>query len=140
MGAFRYLEVSFWSEGRKIVALDQAVWELRRFCTTATAPRRQKLIEGRTAPRVRLLGGHLERILDSKKQPNAARAALLWQNGFFGRRRRTVHVGGWMHSTNAPLSMRPEIFSEVDQYVLLPKDVRNYWLAVEAAKGPENRE
>ena len=58
-GRCRYLEVSFWSEGRKIVALDQAVWELRRFCVTAPAPRRQKLIEGRTAPRVRLMGGHL---------------------------------------------------------------------------------
>ena len=89
---------------------------------------RTKLIEGRTAPRVRLTGGYLEKILDSK--PGTwARTVLVWQNGFFGPRiRRTVRPGGWMQSTNAPLPLRPEIFNEVDKYVHLPKEIRQHWL------------
>lgn len=126
-GTFRYLEVSYWSEGSKIVDLDQAIWELRRFCTLDPTPRRRQLEDGRPAPRVHLPGGHLESILKSTKRPNAARNALLWQNAFFGRPRRTVRVGGWMKSVNAPLPLRPEIFREVDEYVFLPNEIRKYW-------------
>lgn len=139
IGRFRYLEVSHWARASALVSLDRAVWELRRFCTLSPGPRRIKLVERRSTPRIRLVGGHLERILDRTggEKDEWGRAALVWQNGFFGPRiRRRVRPGGWMRSTNAPLPMRPEIFSEVDRYVYLPNQVRQYWLAVAKAKVP----
>src|SRR5688500_8202975 len=48
-GRFRYLEISHWGEGRAIVLLDRAVWEVRRYCTLG--PRGAKLVEGVPAPR-----------------------------------------------------------------------------------------
>jgi HEPN domain-containing protein len=136
MGRFRYLEVSHWGEAAWLVSLDRAVWELRRFCTLSPGPRRAKLVEGRTAPRIRLQGGHLEKILDSEMS-TWSRTMLVWQNAFFGPRiRRTVRPGGWMQSTNAPLPLRPEIFHEVDKYVHLPREVREYWLKVLRGASP----
>jgi len=69
-----------------------------------------------------VLGGYLERIMDSQK--HRAREALLWQNGFFGGRvRRTVRLRRWLVANNSPLYLNPQILDEVLKYVFLPKDV-----------------
>jgi HEPN domain-containing protein len=134
-GPYRYLEVSHWAEGSQIIPLDQAVWELRRFCTLSASPRRLMLVEGRPAPRVHLSFGLLEKIIEGSSKASA-REALLWQNGFFGRTRRRVRVGGWMHSENAPLALRPELLSEVAKYVKIPKRVAaGYRLLAERKSG-----
>jgi HEPN domain-containing protein len=123
-GRFRYLETSHWGEGRDIVRLDQVVWEIRRYCTLT--PVTAKLHEGSSPPRVTFRHGHLEKILNGGSCP--ARAALIWQNAFFGKRvRRTVRVGGWAKGTNAPLALHPEIMEEAANYVFLPKEVRQYF-------------
>jgi hypothetical protein len=121
-GRFRYLEIPNIAFGKSIVGFDRAVWELRRYCTTSHAPRQFMLSDGDPAPKVRLVGGLLEKIIDNKMNP--ARAPLLWQNAFFGARsRRQVKVRAWMEANNSPLSQHPEILDEVLKYVFLPKDI-----------------
>src|ERR1035437_4467358 len=89
-------------------------------------PRANKVV--RSAKRgswakVRLEGGHLEKIVDNVKDP--AREPLLWQDAFFGKRtRRRVWVGLGFQATNSPLILHPEILDEVTKYVFLPKDVQ----------------
>lgn len=105
-GRFRYQEVSNHAFGRDIVTLDRCVWELRRYCTLSATTRQGQLRDGFPAPRVRLPGGYLEKIIDDPKNP--AREPLLWQNGFFGKRaRRWVRVSGWIRATNSPLYLHP---------------------------------
>jgi HEPN domain-containing protein len=122
-GRFRYLETSPFVFGDDIVRLDRAIWEIRRYCTLSEHGREVKLTDGEPAPIVRIEGGYLETIVDTAKHP--ARGSLLWQNGFFGRRRRrTVRLKGGFHATNSPLFLNPHILDEVLEYVFLPKDVR----------------
>lgn len=126
-GRFRYLEVSHWGEGRAIVSLDRAVWELRRFCALSPAPRAFRLTEGIPAAKIAIEDGFLERIIGDRKNP--ARAALVWQNGFFGlRTRNRVRVGGWARGVNAPLALYPELLAEVAKFVFIPKEVGDYYL------------
>lgn len=121
-GRFRYLEVPNVAFGKSIVTLDRAVWELRRYCTLSPAQRHIVLTDGQPAPKVRLVGGLLEQVIDDKTNP--AREPLLWQNAFFGARsRRRVAVHTWWKATNSPLSLHPEILDEILKYVFLPKEV-----------------
>lgn len=121
-GPYRYFEVSNVGFGAELVTLDRAVWELRRYCALAKLPQEARLRDGYPAPRVRIDGGALEKIMDDLS--NRAREPLLWQNGFFGARsRRTVRIRKWIQAQNAPLYLNPQILGEVLKYVFLPKDV-----------------
>jgi len=134
-GRHRYQDMAQSGNNRMIVALDRTVWELRRFCTTDTELRRVELVEHKIAPRVRLPGGHLERIIDADPTTNYARSVLLWQNGFFGpRRRRTIRMRGWDRWTAAPLAMRPDLVDEVARYVKVPNGLKRYWRELAAEK------
>jgi hypothetical protein len=122
-GQFRYLENSPILFGSDLVRLDRAIWEIRRYCTLSEDGRKVRLVDGVPAPMVRIGGGHLEKIID--KSNHAAREPLLWQNAFFGRRkRRTIRLRGGFHATNSPLFVNPQILDEVLKYVFLPKDVK----------------
>jgi hypothetical protein len=123
MGQCRYMEPSIWVNWHWIIALDQVVWELRRFATLDPAATGAKLVEGEWAPRVTIVGGWLERIL--AKRENPARAALLWHNGYFGRGRRTVRVGGGFTSINSPMLHSADLLDEIVNYVWIPKLVLN---------------
>lgn len=130
-GQFRYLEVSYHAFSHDLVRLDRAVWKLRRFCTLAPNPRNAVLRDGHSAPRVRLNGGLLEKIIDNPKYP--ARQALLWQNAFFGKRaRRSVRLAGWLKANNSPLYLNPQILDEVLNYIYLPKDLEAAYRAHKA--------
>lgn len=48
-GRFRYMEVSVVVWWHWIIALERAVWELRRFCTSAPVPRSLRLVDGEVA-------------------------------------------------------------------------------------------
>jgi hypothetical protein len=135
-GRFRYLEISHYAFGTDIVTLDRAVWELRRYCTLSDLPRRIKLQSGASPPKVCLAGGRLEKIIDNVNSP--ARGPLLWQNAFFGKRKRKrVRVAGFLHATNSPLYLHPEILDEVLKYVYLPKDVEDAYRAHSQMKPSE---
>jgi hypothetical protein len=136
-GRFRYLETSFYIEGPKLVQLDKAVWELRRYCRSlnyemqlADGSRRNmlelelgRINAGEQNPKLLSIpGGALEKIIAAKRNP--ARQFLLWQNAFFGhRRRKKVRMQLHWHATNAPLTLHPEILDEIVRYVFLPKEV-----------------
>jgi hypothetical protein len=122
LGRFRYLEVSRVAYGLDIVNLDRAVWELRRYCTLSEAPRLNKLRQGVTAPKYQLVGGYLEKVADDTSDP--AHEPLLWNNAFFGKRRRQkISMRTWLKAANAPLYLNPQILSEILKYVYLPKDL-----------------
>ena len=125
-GRFRYLESSFYIHGPKLVELDRTVWEIRRYCklmnydaqlqsgksinTMDVELEQISRSEKENPQKFKLLGGALENVVDNKDHP--ARSALIWQNAFFGssrRWRREVTVPVYMHSTNAPLTLHPEI-------------------------------
>jgi len=117
-GPNRYLQVSTVIFGKQLTSLDRTVWELRRYCTTSEIPKKAKLQEGVIPPKIRLNGGHLEKVIDNINDP--ARAPLLWQNAFFGRRaRRRVKRTPWLKAINAPLYLNPQILNEILEYVYL---------------------
>jgi HEPN domain-containing protein len=119
---FRYQEISTIAFGQSLIALDRAVWELRRYCSSSIDPQQTKLRHGELPPIVRIPGGHLEKIMQDKE--HLARVPLMRNNGFFGtRRRRHVRVHKSMTATNAPLFNNPQISEEVRKYVYLPGKV-----------------
>jgi hypothetical protein len=72
----------------------------------------------------RLHGGYLEKIISNAKHPS--RSALLWQNAFFGSRRRsTVKQRHNLNAANSPLYLYPDMLEELLKYVHIPKDLRN---------------
>jgi HEPN domain-containing protein len=135
---FRYLESSYSSYGPKIVELDKAVWEIRRYCKVidydmnlSDGKKNMLEIEIRTIDyytnnqpptNYKILGGLLEKIVEDPK--HTSRKALIWQNAFFGKKyRKRVRVPTPFLGVNAPLYLHPEILDEVLKYVFLPKEV-----------------
>jgi hypothetical protein len=132
VGRYRYMEASFWVDWHWIVSLDQAVWELRRFCTLDPSATATELVEGQWAPRVRIVGGHLEKIL--KKRENPAREPLLWHNGYFGRGRRSVMVRGGFTAVNSPLLHTAQLLDEILKFAYIPREVVKAYRDEAAAK------
>lgn len=137
-GKDRYLEISYSILGHKLVELDNAIWEIRRYCTVLNyekemadgetknmfAENMAKIKDSRNKPlhKYRIAGGALEKIIDNKEHPS--REALIWQNGFFtSRHRNYVKSFPTMNAVNSPLYMNPEILDEVKKYVYLSKNV-----------------
>jgi len=146
----RYLEMSWDLHGHALVDLDITVWELRRYCQSLVLQGKnvmpfeptmlaeaRKQVEESLAERAvdfYIPGGALERILDAKCHP--ARESLLWQNMLFGvRKRRRVRVKDFMHASNAPLYLFPDMLDELLKYVHMPKDMeaayREHWKAIQ---------
>lgn len=138
-GRFRYLEVSYHLYGPKLMELDRTVWELRRYCDALDYD-----IEDSEGKKINMLsvyiqeiekiglvnpvpfmlhGGLLERIIQDTG--HVSRNALIWQNGFFGKRlRRFVKMRTHHHAKNSPLSLHPELLDEVEKFIFLPKEVK----------------
>jgi hypothetical protein len=134
-GRFRYFEIPNFASGEQIIALDRTAWELRRYCTLSLAQRQIMLVDGYPAPIVRLVAGFLEQVIDDNANP--ARAPLLWQNAFFGvRRRKRISVYTWSKMKNSPLYLHPEILDEVLKYVFLPKDVITVYRSHKVFRNP----
>jgi hypothetical protein len=121
MGRFRYMEVSVFVDWHWIVALDRAIWEIRRFCTLDPKATSPKLVDGKRAPRIRIVAGHLEKILQQRQ--SQARAALLWHNAYFGRSRKSVTAYGGFSAINSPLFQKAYLLDDVLQFAYIPKDV-----------------
>lgn len=139
-GRFRYLESSYFIRGPKLVELDKAVWEIRRYCKVLDYDKKlpdgtlQNMLESEIEmikksekmppQKFKISGGLLENIID--KTDNTARNALIWQNPFFGKITRSlVRMPTPFHAVNSPLSLHPEILDEVLEYIFLPRDVVN---------------
>lgn len=137
-GRFRYLETSYFIHGPKLVELDKAVWELRRYCRVLnynlTSPGLEpesmlaleleinERAEKRPFQEFQIVGGALEEIL--RKTDHPSRKPLIWQNGFYGKsRRRKVTVPAHSYAENSPLFLYPQILDHVLEYIHIPKDV-----------------
>jgi hypothetical protein len=128
-GRFRYLEISYHVLGREQFELDRAVWEIRRYCRvfdedkSARDKQLKKIEEDHRPPyKVGLQWGFLEDVLLTNMK-HSARAALIYQNPFFGARSRKRIRGGPMYAENAPLWLYPEMLDEVRKYAHLPDPV-----------------
>jgi len=135
VGAYRYLEKSYFIHGPKLVQLDKAVWEIRRYCKVldyeidlgpkgkvhALRLEIEKIDRAAdAAPQAfKLMGGALEKILAKRDHPS--RAPLVWQNLYYGARRRQ-RVRMWMHDEgkNSPLFLHPELLGVIETYVKIP--------------------
>jgi len=137
-GRFRYLETSYFIRGPKLVELDKAVWELRRYSRVLNyelkvpGKKPQSMLElelerNQNAEQLpfqqfSIAGGKLEDIIERRTDP--ARAPLLWQNGFYGTsRRKRVKVPTHFYAENSPLFLHPEIIDHVLDYIFIPKEV-----------------
>lgn len=143
-GEYRYLDVSYFVVGYPILELDMTVWDIRRYCQVldvfgkALPPVEERLLENahamfkesmdRPPHEFRLHGGYLEKVIGNSKHPS--RSALLWQNAFFGNRRRsTVTQRHNLNAANSPLYLYPDMLEELLKYVHIPKDLRNGYRA-----------
>ena len=139
-GEYRYLDVSYFVIGYPILDLDMIVWDIRRYCQVLDVSGKklsvaeQKLLDDahamlkesmeRPPNEFRLHGGYLEKIIDTAKHPS--RSALLWQNAFFGNRRRaTVKLPYSLNGANSPLYLYPDMLEELLKYVYIPRELRN---------------
>jgi hypothetical protein len=141
---FRYLEGSYYVHGPKLVELDRAVWEVRRYCRPLNYDLKrpdgsvQNMLSAEiatiesatTRPRhkFRIMGGRLEKILADPHHPS--RPGLVWNNMFFGGKTRDhvrMHIP--IYAENAPLWLHPEILNEVLEYVYLPENVAEAYRA-----------
>ena len=138
-GRFRYFETPYALHRAELLRLDKAVWEIRRYCQPLNYSIKNlkgepvdmlpygleeiRRSERPTPPhQFNLSGGVLEKINANQEHP--ARSALIWKNGYFGKKsRKSVRFSPIMRAANSPLSMHPDMLDEVLKYVHLPKDV-----------------
>lgn len=134
-GENRYIDVPYFVKGYALIDLDLSVWEIRRYCQvlhvskdlpeneeTLLAEAQSELAAATRMPRhkFKLRGGFLEKVLADRKHPS--RAALLWQNGVFGvRKRQSVLAKHHLHAQNPMLFLYPEMLVELLKYVFVPK-------------------
>lgn len=95
--------------------LDEAVWELRKYC------RAVRPAGGTPAGPI---DGRLEEILG---KPSRAREALVWKNRYFGRYR-TIRFSRRIKIANPSTFIFPEIFPELDKIIHFSKPVRAHFL------------
>ena len=151
-GRFRYLETSYFILGPKLVELDKAVWEVRRYCRVMNYEvsldnktsrnmldfeiRRNNDAESRPFQEFHIAGGTLETIIAKRNHP--ARKPLVWQNGFYGdSKRKSVRVPTHFYSENSPLLLSPEVLEYVLEYVYIPRDVVRAYREMEKHTSPK---
>lgn len=111
-GDDRYLVGSYEVHGPKLRDLDQAVWEIRKYCS-------KKSVSKKAYP---LIGGRLESIMADVDHP--AKPHLTWNNANYG-------VGTYwdiahIYVEKTPLSLSPELpelINYLKEYVKLPEKV-----------------
>lgn len=132
-GKDRYLINSYFIEDFELQKLDMAVWDIRRYCNILNYAQIiddsslqkltndeeiKKIIESENAPpqHYKIEGGIIENIIADMSHP--ARKALVWNNLSFGTKaRKCIKTRPYMHATNSPLFLNPEIRVELEKYV-----------------------
>jgi HEPN domain-containing protein len=124
--------------GNELHHLDQMVWKIRQYCQPldvlhyADEPSREVLgqkvkeIQERHPTAARdgyLVGGSLERILADKNDP--ARPALVWKNLMFSTsNRKKVRRRNYLHTSNAPLWLDPDLIDDIAKLLKVPKPLQ----------------
>ena len=140
-GRYRYLEKSYYIVGPKLLELDKAVWEIRRYCKVLNWEKQLptgKVFNGldfevgeikkswnQPFHKFKISGGKLEHIIQNRDHPS--RAALIWQNACFGeKRRKEVTFRPLSVSEIAPLDLhklKQKDFDKLKKYTHLPKPI-----------------
>jgi HEPN domain-containing protein len=153
-GRFRYFEVPYYTTGRELFSLDRTVWEIRRYAAVLDYELRNafdngkrmleleleaiKGAESRPYQEFRLVGGHLEDIINKPDHPS--RPGLILGNAFFGKsRRKTVRYRHMSSARNFPLSLYPNIVDDVVKYVWLPNYITEAYRQLHAIKKKAER-
>ncbi len=135
-GKSRYLEKFSFQGVLDLVKIDQAVWEVRRYCTTSKSKNIVKLVAGKPAPMVQLDGGYLEKVIKNQKHP--ARTNFLKQNAYFGSRKRSkVSLSRFAYrAINSPLIHFADRLDEIAKYIFIPReDIEMYKKLSEPGNG-----
>lgn len=135
---FRYFEVSRGSCSDDILKLDQAVFELRRYCRPiqvdvkfngkkiSLLESNIKYIEAMSPPwndENGLVGGFIELVLKSNNHP--ARPALVWNNLWFSKsKRKHIKIRNYSEFEIAPFELDPGIIEEISKYIYVPKEIK----------------
>jgi len=131
-GVNRYLERPHYTRGLELRELDRCVWELRLYCRVIDYELKRvgsvlpiELREIRTWQsskdwhKFRILGGSLENVLQKPSDPR--RAPLVWQNFYYGpKRRRTVTIPSHSNSINPTHTLHPDQFDLLSRFVDFP--------------------
>jgi len=115
-GVNRYFEHQINTDGLGLLELDEAVWQLRKYCRAVRA--------GVTAKGP--IDGRLEEILS---KPSPARANLIWKNLYFGRYKK-IRFSRRIKIANPSNFIFPEIFPELDKVIYFSKPVRKHFLCL----------
>lgn len=124
----RYLEGGYYARGKMLLDLDEAIWDIRRFCMSpefnSQAGRSEPVLPS-PSNKFDLFGGELERIAASKDHP--ARLALVWKNVRSGSgARKNVKLADWHTGVNAP-SLDSKMYTLLEPLVFFPKSVHNHF-------------
>lgn len=134
---FRYFEVSYSNRPHDLVRLDRAVSEFRRYCQVVNLTLCDEHDEVNVLElmleQIRraatdspfetcISNGWLEKVIKDRK--HSARAALVWQNLYFGSsNRKKAKLIGYIEGGNSPLYLHPEILEDVQKYVFFPESL-----------------
>jgi hypothetical protein len=108
-GIDRYFERPINTDGLGLLELDEAVWQVRKYCRAVT---------DKSA-----IDGALEEVLGN---PSPARDNLIWKNLYFGRYTR-IKFRRRFKIANPSNFIFPEIFEELDKIIHFSKPVREYF-------------
>lgn len=138
----RYLERPYYTMGRELLRLDNAVWNIRRYCqdlrSGPSSMSESTLLEihlrsiarsrwSNKPHRFRLFGdGFLERVVDGRVG-SEVREALIWKNPYYGKRyrRRLRNYKLRSQSENPPHFRHKESYFAVKDLVFFSKEIRN---------------
>ncbi|WP_461519726.1 HEPN domain-containing protein [Porticoccus sp.] len=142
-GENRYLEYSAHLKPHALMELDRCIWHIRKYCFYMRGTAKSssgkiidlfplnvaKINEGsyeETPHKYQILGGYLEGLI---KENKPASESLIWNNFYFGRRRRKqIKNYNWnWNYTNSFLSMHPDAFKQLDGLVQFSKSTKEFF-------------
>lgn len=137
-GVDRYFILPYGSDGDELFKLDETVWALRRYCTPVDSrispqgtPAKdldlRQILAARDRP-PHLFRTTADGVIGRELRPEgAAHEALIWKNLYFGDPRvESVEHALSSTSHNSPLLLYPDMLEELEKYVYIPKESRNF--------------
>jgi HEPN domain-containing protein len=113
-GIDRYFQQPVCTDRLGLLELDNAVWQLRKYCRAVSIKSDAK------GP----INGRLEDVLS---RASRARDDLIWKNLYFGRYKK-ISFSRRVKWANPSNFIYPEIFSELDELIQFSKPVRGHFL------------
>lgn len=132
-GLSRYLDNTIIIDGLKLSYFDKAVWEIRRYCRAVKLTDNpdsiffdttiKEISDSEYPSSNQIKGGVLEKIIEDNS--NRAREGLIWQNAFYGlRKRKMVRIPVYRKANFSPIDIFQKLIDEVEKYVQIPKSVK----------------